>query len=427
MTAGRCLGLFVATAGCHLGLFVVTAGRCLGLFVATAGRRLGLPVGGLLLGAVFLVAFLAAGVGVDVAAGSHYDEAEYDAGDASDFTVRTYGSPDADPRAPGATSRSYWTESIVYELPEDEPVYLTESITYRPLPSDCDPGDTDEFGIDRGATREGERYVDDDATDSVRSFTLEADVRDRFEARFGKYGDLTTADYAYVERIEIEWYAPDDFGTPLEVRYGDRFVTAQRACLENPDTEGWYRWLGYNEGEFENGTEVSQETPTFSHWYWVCDCEDRDVAVERLGPPPSERGGDGGTPAGPGGDAGTDTGADGDHVDEAADQNDAAGPAGASPTPASQRQQTPAGGATGTVDEAAPSDETEPGNDGADRGRTGTDGGPTATSSTPGWDERVVRTPTASAAGSGLTGYTGLAALAVGLLAATAARRRRSR
>ena len=51
-------------------------------------------------------------------------------------------------------------------------MYLTETVTYRPIPSDCAAGDTEEFGIDRDATYEGERRIDDSATESVKSFEI---------------------------------------------------------------------------------------------------------------------------------------------------------------------------------------------------------------------------------------------------------------
>ena len=320
----------------------------------------------------------------------HYDGD--DGGDrASDFRVATYGGPPADQRAPGATDRSYWTESTIYGIPEGETVYLTETVTYRPIPSSCAPEDTEEFGVDRNATYEGERRVDDSATDSVESFSKDADARGGYERNYGKYGRLSTTDWAYVERLRVEWYDPDEFGAPLEVRHGDRFVSAQRGCLDNPDAAGWYRFASINEGEFENGTEVRQERPTFSHWFYVCDCASREAAVETLGPPPSEaddaRDEDVTATATPGGPSSptataTDTG---DPVDT--ERASAMGSLTADGTPTAA---TPTADPTGTRT-AAPA------------------GTPTAD-----WDDRVVRTPTA-AEGDGFTPMASLLATIAGI------------
>ena len=235
-----------------------------------------------------MVSLLVAGSSA-VAVASHYDEDDYNRG-ASDFRIDTYGGPTTEQRAPGATDRSYWSESITYGVPEGEKIYLTETVTYRPIPSACAAEDTEEFGIDRDATYEGERRIDDSATESVKSFGKEEDARAEFENRYGQFGSLATTDWSYVERLEVQWYAPDDIGAPLEIYHGDRFVSAQRECLDNPDAAGWYRFASTNEGEFENGTKVSQDVPTFSHWFYICDCANRQEAVETLGPPPSEEG-----------------------------------------------------------------------------------------------------------------------------------------
>jgi len=341
-----------------------------------------------------LVTLLVVGsAGVVVA--PHYD-GDDDGNRASDFRVATYGGSTADQRTPGATDRSYWTESTTYGIPEDETVYLTETVTYRPIPSSCAPEDTEEFGVDRNATYEGERRVDDSATDSVESFSKDDDARGTYERNYGQYGRLSTTDWAYVERLRVEWYDPDEFGAPLEVRHGDRFVSAQRGCLDNPDAAGWYRFASVTTGEFDNGTEVSQDRPTFSHWFYVCDCASREAAVETLGPPPSEADDGGGdeqatatpTPDGPSMPTATATDAGG-AVDA---ERPSAIPSRTADEPTARSTATPA-----TTPTAAPA------------------GTPTA-----GWDDRVIRTPTAADG----TGFGPLAAL-VGVLTAVALRRHR--
>ena len=335
-----------------------------------------------------------------VAVASHYDEDDYDQG-ASDFRVDTYGDPPAEERAPGATDRSYWSESVTYGIPEGEKVYLTETVTYRPIPSDCAAEDTEEFGIDRDATYEGERRIDDSATESVKSFGKEEDVRGKYENRYGQYGDLATTDWAYVERLEVQWYAPDDFGAPLEIYHGDRFVSAQRECLDSPDAAGWYRFASINQGEFENGTEVSQDVPTFSHWFYVCECANREEAVETLGPPPSEEGktsgggGEGETPTPTAAAERTATATAGGDEDAGTGQESVTATAAAE-TPTPVGPQTPASTAT-----AAPTEQSR--------------GTPTGD-----WDDRVLRTPTDADGG----GFTPLVALVAAAAAVALAARR---
>ena len=332
---------------------------------------------------------VAGSAGVVVA--PHYDGGD-DGDRASDFRVATYGGPPADQRAPGATDRSYWTESTIYGIPDEETVYLTETVTYRPIPSSCAPEDTEEFGVDRNATYEGERRVDDSATDSVESFSKDDDARGTYERNYGQYGRLSTTDWAYVERLRVEWYDPDEFGAPLEVRHGDRFVSAQRGCLDNPDAAGWYRFASVTTGEFDNGTEVTQDRPTFSHWFYVCDCASREAAVETLGPPPSEAD-DGGsdehatatpTPDGPSMPTATAT--------------DAGGPAEAE-------------GASATGSRTADGTPMQPTATAVPAGTRTAAAGSTPTA---GWDDRVIRTPTA-ADGAGLTPVAPLIATIAGI------------
>lgn len=365
----------------------------------SAGDRTGSTVR--LVGAVLLPALLAAALvagGAALAVGSHHDEADYDAGEASDFTVHTYEGDDADQRQPGAEDRSYWTESIIYQIPEDETVYLTESVTYRPMPADCGEADIDVLGIDRDATYEGEREVDESVISSVQSYSEDTDARDRYEREAGEYGDLSTADDVHVERIEVQWYGPDEIGTPVDIYHGDRFVSAQSECFDNPDAAGWYRWAAFNEGEYENGSTVSQDEPTFAHWYWICDCEDRQDAVETLGPPPSETGE-------------TPSAADGGPAGDGA-QTEGAGPATSS---------TDGRSGEGPGDDSGDGSATAGTADGTATVTDEASGGSASPATrSPEWGDIQVRTP-AAADGSGFT--PGVAV--VGLLAALAAIRRR--
>ena len=229
-------------------------------------------------------------------------------------------------------------------------------------------------------------------------FSKDADAREEYERLYGADGRLATTDWAYVERLRVEWYDPDEFGAPLEVRHGDRFVSAQRGCLDNPDAAGWYRFASVTTGEFDNGTEVSQDRPTFSHWFYVCDCASREAAVETLGPPPSEAD-DGG----------------GDEQATATPTPDGPSMPTAAATDAGVAADAEGASATGSrTADGTPTDAT------ATAGPTGTRTAAAASTPTAGWDARVVRTPTAADG----TGFGPLAAL-VGVLTAVVLRRRR--
>lgn len=333
------------------------------------------------------------------AVGVHLDSSDGENG-VTELTVHTYDDPPAEQRRPGATERSYWTESVTFAIPDDEPVYLLETVTYRPVPSDCAASDTETFGIDRNNTDEGERRIDDSATESVKSFAKETDARGEYESRYGEFGALATTDWAYVERLEVQWYERDDFGAPLKIYRGDRFVSAQRDCLTNPDDAGWYRVASVNEGELENGTRVGQDAPTFSHWFYICDCASRREAVETLGPPPSEQSEATPTPTAAGTPAGTPTattGADDGEADESVQET------GGEPEAAE-----PGSDDTSVPDESV----TETPGDGATPTPGAADG---PSSPTPDWDDRVLETPTA-AEGDGSGPVVALVALlAVGM------------
>lgn len=320
------------------------------------------------------------------------DAVTYDPSDDPNFVVYTYDGPESEQRQPGAEDRSYWTESVLDELPEDEDIYLLKSVTYRPVESDCGAGDIDELGIDRGGTNEGQRETDDGLTESVKSFAQEDDARDRYESEFDDPERLSTADGVTMERLEIDWYSRDDFGTPARLEHGDRFVSAQSECLDNPDTSGWYRWASYNEAELENGTRIVQEAPAYSDWYWLCECEDREEAVETLGPPPGEEPEETPTPTT---DAPDETNTE--SSDEPASET--------TPTPEETRNDGETDDGTATTATPPPTPSPTP---------TATPEPTAQPTTTPSWDERVVRTPTEEA-GSGFTAGLGVLALLITL------------
>jgi PGF-CTERM protein len=125
----------------------------------------------------------------------------------------------------------------------------------------CGPSNSEVFGIDRGNDADG-TATDESLTQYVKSTTIDEDV---FRADFYDEGDA--------------------FGRSTNLDAGDEFVSLTTNCFDNPSEPGWYQIEASLAGTKPDRTYV--EETTTSHWFAVCDCADREEAVERLGPPPS--------------------------------------------------------------------------------------------------------------------------------------------
>lgn len=260
----------------------------------------GVVVCGVFALALVLPGYTGDGAEADVAA-SHYEDTKYEYEDSevgvNEYVIRSYGDdPMNEQRAPEATARSWWSETIIHTVPEDEPLYLNVSIVYRPGSSGgCETDDLDEFGIDRGNDWEGERRTDTEVVSSLKDSYTEFQVYDEWRNKYGEeYGPLidpkVNADNVNLEKTVVVWYNREDVaGDPPRVEHGDRFVAAQGECWVNPSEPGWYRWAAASQSEYENGTARMQTHPDFSHWFWICDCANESEAREVLGPPPHER------------------------------------------------------------------------------------------------------------------------------------------
>lgn len=88
-----------------------------------------------------------------------------------------------------------------------------------------------------------------------------------------------------------------DGDSNLEVYEDDQVVTVWGegsqggACVATPEEPGWYQsTIRYN-GTNWAGEYVDVEMT--SHYFYICTCDSRQEAVDTLGPPPSENGGNG--------------------------------------------------------------------------------------------------------------------------------------
>lgn len=84
----------------------------------------------------------------------------------------------------------------------------------------------------------------------------------------------------------IEFYDPNDFGgESVYLNATDEILTKFDGCWDTPDEPGWYRNYGHTNGTNWDGQYM--ELDAYSHWYYFCDCDSYDEAVETLGKPPS--------------------------------------------------------------------------------------------------------------------------------------------
>lgn len=123
-------------------------------------------------------------------------------------------------------------------------------------------------GIDRGANNSGTE-IDESVVSNTKSFWIEKNDD----------GQLY---------IMIEAFSSEDIGgEPFHLNYTDEVVVVTEPCFTIPEnSQGWYRIGSYLNGTTWEGDHV--EGAGYSHYIYICDCEDREEAKEVLGDPPVE-------------------------------------------------------------------------------------------------------------------------------------------
>lgn len=167
---------------------------------------------------------------------------------------------------PGIDDASYMSLSVDTDNPPDTGFRRIDFVVVRSDDidfSDCQPQDTEAFGIDRDN--------DDPGT------TTDTSLLDNYES------------VAFNEdSIVLDFYEEEDIAGDSEyINASDQLVSAQVGCYTNPDEPGWYRFRSAMNGTRWNG-EHDALTPN-SHYFYVCDCSSEQEARETLGPPPSEQ------------------------------------------------------------------------------------------------------------------------------------------
>jgi PGF-CTERM protein len=175
----------------------------------------------------------------------------------------------------------------------------------------CSTEDTRAFGIDRGNDNSGT-----ETDDSL--------LQHREDSSFNEHS------------IYVDFYGEDSIaGQPVSLNAEDQVVAVQDGCYGMPDEPGWYQINARINGTGYNGNYIdSDDQGTIrSHYFYICDCSNEQEAREKLGPPPSESGSDGGsddggdaTPTDDSGDDGGDDGGDATPTDDSGD--DGAGDGG---------------------------------------------------------------------------------------------------
>jgi len=87
-------------------------------------------------------------------------------------------------------------------------------------------------------------------------------------------------------------FTSEDFGKGgIAIRGANEIVAAQSSPYRMPEEPGWYQIDGFLNGTGFDGIHFSVELS--SHYFYIRECSSEDEAREELGPPPSERNGDG--------------------------------------------------------------------------------------------------------------------------------------
>jgi hypothetical protein len=166
--------------------------------------------------------------------------------------------------SPGVTGGSF--EVFASGLTEDMTLHWVVLETGDFDVGTCQSTDASAFGIDRGNDGSGT------ATD---------------ESLLTAYRSYTSAP----EGFFIEFYKESALaGEPVVVTTADQVVARQNNCVNNPQEPGWYRVTGYLNGSTKDDTTTDYTIYATSRYTYVCDCESREEAEEKLGPPPNEGG-----------------------------------------------------------------------------------------------------------------------------------------
>jgi PGF-CTERM protein len=128
----------------------------------------------------------------------------------------------------------------------------------------CTSTDATAFGIDRGNDDPGTE-TDQSLLNAYRSVTYTQDG------------------------IYVQFFKEDSLGgSPVNITVNDQIVSRVTNCLQNPDDPGWYRLTGYINGSTQMDANTDYTIYGAAKYVYICEnCDSRQDAVEKLGPPPT--------------------------------------------------------------------------------------------------------------------------------------------
>jgi MYXO-CTERM domain-containing protein len=177
----------------------------------------------------------------------------------ANFTTRL------DNNAPGVTTANeYYASGLRKDMQAMHTIVLTsEAFQF----DSCSSSQVRAFGIDRGNDDPGTQ-TDESLLSAYKSISFEK------------------------HQITVKFYKEDQLaGGPVGVKSADQIVARGDNCIQNPSEPGWYQINGKINGSTNGDTTTDFSQDTTSHYIPVCDCENRQEAEEKLGPPPSSDGG----------------------------------------------------------------------------------------------------------------------------------------
>jgi len=251
--------------------------------------------------AVLVVTALVPAAGVGVSPGPA-QQVDYDEPSPMDFRVAWWANQSRNPRAPENPQAPGAKYATMQSFAEGFPVNLTPTgniTVIRPskLGHACSYGyKSDIFGIDR-------EPVPVDKEDLIKRYREKKNITNTLINQIETERNYTSGEY------NITWYQfyregeEPGFGIDSARRLfsDERIVAIWRECFTQPEKPGWYRWYGYINGSIDGssedrdydwrtdewwGDDPEDAAAVYSHWYYVCECENRSEAERTLGLPP---------------------------------------------------------------------------------------------------------------------------------------------
>jgi PGF-CTERM protein len=128
--------------------------------------------------------------------------------------------------------------------------------------ADCTTSNARAFGIDRG-NDDSDTQTDESLLDAYKNIDYQ---KDHIIVKFYKDPGLT--------------------GSKKNMTVYDQIVARSAGCIDAPKQKGWYRVYGQIFGDSTYNEKTDLLDVDFTNWIYVCDCNSRQEAIDKLGEPP---------------------------------------------------------------------------------------------------------------------------------------------